>query len=172
MQATEGLARKNAQAPPDQRPDRRIEQPVGRRHTDHPVAQVAPRRVDRPHLWIVARRVADRVIPRLDLRLQLDWIELCFLRQGVHSPHEIGQAAVDQKEAPPLLEGFPPSGSRPATTKSAPRCLKASTGPGPDRETARRSSKGMLLRVRSGFCSDPDSGNSRLMIFCVKMNHE
>ena len=28
----------------------------------------------------------------------------------------------------------------------------------------------MLFETRSGFCSDPDSANSRSMIFCVRTN--
>ena len=63
------------------------------------------------------------------------------------------------------------SGSVSATTKSAPCCLNASTGPGAPERT-RLSSSGMFLSVRSGFCSEPESANSFSMIFWVSTNHE
>ena len=64
------------------------------------------------------------------------------------------------------------SGSVSATTKSAPCCLNASTGPGAPGRTARASSSRMSLPVRSGFCSEPESANSFSMIFWVSTNQE
>ena len=58
-----------------------------------------------------------------------------------------------------------------ATTKSAPRCLNASTGAGAPGRT-RDSVSRMSLPVRSGFCSEPESANSFSMIFWVSTNHE
>jgi hypothetical protein len=61
------------------------------------------------------------------------------------------------------------AGSESRTTKSAPWRMNAATGPGgPGR--ARCTSPGMLLPVRPGFCSEPDSANSRSMIFSVSRN--
>ncbi|CNJ30389.1 Uncharacterised protein [Mycobacterium tuberculosis] len=69
---------------------------------------------------------------------------------------------------------FPTSSSRlSATTKSAPRVLNASTGPGAPLPNKRcRTTAFLLLEVMSGFCSEPDSANSFSMIFWVRMNHE
>ena len=56
--------------------------------------------------------------------------------------------------------------------KSAPWRLKASTGAGAPLLVARRAVIGQLLPVRSGFCSEPDSANSFLMMLWVRINHE
>ena len=58
------------------------------------------------------------------------------------------------------------------TMKSSPFCLNASTGGGapPPRRLFRTASQ--LFEVMSGFCSEPDSANSFLMIACVSTNQE
>ncbi len=59
----------------------------------------------------------------------------------------------------------------PATTKSSPWRLNASTGGGAPEPTRVLSSSRTLLPVTSGFCSEPESANSFSMIFWVSTNH-
>ena len=56
--------------------------------------------------------------------------------------------------------------------KSAPFFLKASTGAGAPLLVARLIVMRQLLPVRSGFCSEPESANSFLMMLWVRMNQE
>ena len=54
--------------------------------------------------------------------------------------------------------------------KSTPWRLNASTGGGAPLPTRLAITWRMLFEVRSGFCSEPDSANSRSMIFWVSTN--
>src|SRR6266542_5406388 len=63
------------------------------------------------------------------------------------------------------------SRSRRSTTKSAPCSLNASTGPGALFDSARSASCRRSLFVRTGFCSEPDSANSRLMTRWFRTTH-
>ena len=56
--------------------------------------------------------------------------------------------------------------------KSAPWVLNASTGAGAALLVARFAVIRQLFPVRSGFCSEPDSANSFLMMLWVSTNHE
>ena len=56
--------------------------------------------------------------------------------------------------------------------KSTPFILNASTGAGAPLLMARRAVIRQLLPVRSGFCSEPDSANSFLMMLWVSTNQE
>ena len=58
------------------------------------------------------------------------------------------------------------------TMKSTPWVLNASTGAGAPLLVARRAVASQLLPVRSGFCSEPESANSFLMMLCVSTNQE
>ena len=58
------------------------------------------------------------------------------------------------------------------TMKSAPFFLNASTGAGAPLLVARLTVMRQLLPVRSGFCSEPESANSFLMMLWVRMNQE
>ena len=56
--------------------------------------------------------------------------------------------------------------------KSTPLLLKASTGAGAPLLVARLTVIRQLFPVRSGFCSEPESANSFLMMLWVRMNQE
>ena len=56
--------------------------------------------------------------------------------------------------------------------KSSPLVLNASTGAGAPLLVARLAVMRQLFEVRSGFCSEPDSANSFLMMLWVSMNQE
>ena len=56
--------------------------------------------------------------------------------------------------------------------KSAPWLLNASTGAGAPLLVARLAVIRQLLPVRSGFCSEPESANSFLMMLWVSTNQE
>ena len=56
--------------------------------------------------------------------------------------------------------------------KSAPLALNASTGAGAPLLVARCAVMRQLFEVRSGFCSEPDSANSFLMMLWVSTNQE
>ena len=61
----------------------------------------------------------------------------------------------------------------PATTKSSPCRLNASTGSGRILFSTRwRTNSRLSPLVMSGFCSEPDRPNSFRTILCVVMNHE
>jgi hypothetical protein len=57
-----------------------------------------------------------------------------------------------------------------STTKSAPCCLKASTGAGAPEPTRLLMISRTFFPVMSGFCSDPERANSFSMIFWVRTN--
>ena len=59
-----------------------------------------------------------------------------------------------------------------STMKSAPFSMKARTGAGAPPPRRARMTLAQLPLVRSGFCSEPDSANSRSMIFWLSTNQE
>ena len=84
-------------------------------------------------------------VARDDLALQRGRVEQRLARQRVHAAHQVGEVALDDEVGAVLLERL----HRPGRAAGA-------------RGRARWR---MLLPVRSGFCSEPDSANSRSMIF-------
>ena len=56
--------------------------------------------------------------------------------------------------------------------KSAPFSMKARTGGGAPPARRLLMTRSQLPLVRSGFCSEPESANSRSMIFWLSTNQE
>lgn len=152
LEATQRFPGQDVELDGDQGAVGGIENPVRRRGPDQPVADISSCVVDVHHLRILDVGIADLAIARLDLGLQVLQFQQTVAGQRVHAGDEIGEVVAHHEVGAVGLEGFHRS--------RAPLLV------------ARRAVISQLLPVRSGFCSEPDSANSFLMMLWVSTNHE
>ena len=152
LEAAQRLAGQDVELDRDQRAVRGIENAVRLGGADQPVADIAPRIVDVHHLRVLDVGIVDLAVARLDLRLDMIELEQVVAGERVHRADEIGEIVAHDEVDAVVLERF--HRRRRALVGGALTVMR------------------QLLPVRSGFCSEPDSANSFLMMLWVRMNQE
>ena len=138
----------------DQRPGVGVQDAVRGGDPAEPVTEDAPGVADALHLGVLAERVGHLQIAGLDLGADAGRVQQRLVGQGVHLRDEFFEVVGDDEVGAVALERL--DRARGVLVQEA--LLQ---------DTCMR-----LLPVMSGFCSEPDSANSFLMIFWVRMNQE